>query len=274
MASRERCKSSGVIMTMNFDTAMAPIGEEAFKRDYLGKRPVHIEGAAGKFASIMTFEILNRLLQASTIWSTASLVLMLDKEAVPPEHYATIAIGRDGGQVLRPDPAKVKAFLRRGATLVANDIDQLTPELNGFCAELERALGGKVQANLYLSSKRKQGFRVHFDTHDVLAVHVEGEKVWHVFEGCADAPIAHNMFKSLPQSHHDEAKGGLWKEVRLKPGDVLYLPRGQYHYALAEDGGCIHIAFGVTYPIGMDVVQYLQQQILTEPLAAPQSAFG
>ena len=214
----------------------------------------------------MSWGILNRLLSASTIWSTASLILMMDKEPVPQPAYASVEPGRDGGQVLRPDPLKVKSWLRQGATLVANDIDQLTPELAAFCGALERALGGKVQANLYLSSRRKQGFRVHFDTHDVFAVHVEGEKVWHVFEGCADAPIAHEMFKSLPQSHHDEAKGALWKEVRLTPGDLLYLPRGQYHYALAEDGGCIHIAFGVTYPIGMDVIGQLFQRMVAEPV--------
>ena len=81
---------------------------------------------------------------------------------------------------------------------------------------MEDALGGKVQGNLYLSSKRKQGFRVHYDTHDVFAVHVMGEKTWFVFEGRADAPIAHPMFKGLPPEHHEQAKGKLWREVRLQ----------------------------------------------------------
>lgn len=52
----------------------------------------------------------------------------------------------------------------------------------------------------------------------------------------------------------------------MKPGDLLYLPRGQYHYALADDGGCIHIAFGVTYPIGIDVVGYLFDRLVADPL--------
>ena len=253
-------------MTTNFEDIMAPLGGDSFVKDYLGKKPLHLEGGAGKFAHLMNWQVLNALLGASTIWSAKSLVMVLDKETVPPSDYATVAPGRDGGQVLRPDPLKVKSFLQQGATLVANDIDQLTPELNGFCKVLENAVGGKVQANLYLSSKRKQGFKVHYDTHDVFAVHCEGEKVWHVFEGCADAPIAHDIFKSQPQSHHDQAKGELWKEVRLKPGDLLYLPRGQYHYALADDGGCIHIAFGVTYPIGLDVMSHIYEHMIVEPL--------
>ncbi|MCB1970312.1 MAG: hypothetical protein KDG54_07885 [Geminicoccaceae bacterium] len=252
---------------MTFDDIMAPLGGAAFMKEYLHKKPIHLEGGADKFANVMNWNILDRLLGANTIWSTASLLLMLDKEPVPAQAYSEVAFGRDGGQVLRPDPAKVKGYLRQGATLVANDIDQLTPELSSFCAELERMLGGKVQANLYLSSRRRQGFKVHYDTHDVFAVHVEGEKVWNVFEGREDAPIAHEMFKSQPQSYHEEKKGDLWREVRLKPGHLLYLPRGQYHYALADDGGCIHIAFGVTYPIGLDVVSAMYQQMIAEVLS-------
>jgi bifunctional lysine-specific demethylase and histidyl-hydroxylase MINA len=132
---------------------------------------------------------------------------------------------------------------------------------------METALGGKVQGNLYLSSKRKQGFQAHFDTHDVFAVHTMGEKTWMVFEGRADNPIAHPWFRSLGQEHHEKAKGNLWKEVRLKPGDLLYLPRGQYHYALADEGPCAHIAFGVTYPIGLDAMTYLFERMVHEPLA-------
>lgn len=254
-------------MLESFETIMAPLGAEAFLRDHLGQRPLHLEGAADKWAEVMSWPVLNRLLGMASIWSGESLPLVLDKEPVPVGAYAAPAVGRDGGQVMRPDPQKVQSFLKRGATLVANDIEQLTPELRAFAGAMEAALGGKVQGNLYLSSKRKQGFRVHYDTHDVFAVHTMGEKTWFVFEGRADAPIAHPVFKSQTAEHHEAAKGKLWREVRLKPGDLLYLPRGQYHYALADDGPCVHIAFGVTYPIGLDVISYLFERMIGEPLA-------
>ena len=254
-------------MLETFEEIMAPLGEEAFLRDYLGQRPLHLEGAPAKWGEVMSWPILNRLLGMASIWSNASMPLVIDKEPISVAAYAAPAVGRDGGQVMRPDPLKVQGFLKRGATLVANDIEQLTPELRAFAGAMEQALGGKVQGNLYLSSKRKQGFRVHFDTHDVFAVHVMGEKTWFVFEGRADAPIAHPLFQGLPAEHHEAAKGTLWREVRLRPGDLLYLPRGQYHYALADDGPCAHIAFGVTYPIGLDVMTYLFERIVAEPLA-------
>jgi ribosomal protein L16 Arg81 hydroxylase len=130
---------------------------------------------------------------------------------------------------------------------------------------MEEALGGKVQGNLYLSSRRRPGFAAHFDTHDVYAVHVEGTKTWYVYEGRADDPIAHPMFRSYGREHHERAKGELLMEVHMEPGDILYLPRGQYHDALADEGGAVHVAFGVTYPIGVDVLSYLYERMIAEP---------
>lgn len=251
---------------MNLDDILAPLGAEAFLRDYLGRQPLHLQGTPTKFQEVMSWDVLNRLLGMSTVWSAQSMVLVLDKEVIQPGAFCQPAPGRDGGTVLRPDGAKVKQLLARGATLVLNDIDQLTAELSAVARSLEEALGGKVQANLYMSSKRKQAFKAHFDYHDVFAMHVMGEKTWMVFEGVADHPIKHPMFENWTQEQHEAAKGAPWREVRLKPGDLLYLPRGQYHYALADDGACAHIAFGLTYPIGMDAVSYGFERMVAESI--------
>jgi len=249
----------------SFDAIMAPLGAERFFAEYEGQRPLHLKGAADKFAQVMTWAKLNDLLGQATIWSQHSLQLVLDKDPIPAARYCAPAIGRDGGQVLRPDPDKVKDFLRRGATLVANDIDHLSAGLTAFADAMEQALGGKAQGNLYLSSRRRQGFGAHFDTHDVYAVHVEGTKTWHVYEGRAKDPIAHPLFKTLGREHHEKAKGAKLMDVHMAPGDLLYLPRGQYHDALADEGGTAHIAFGVTYPIGMDVMSFLFDRVAALP---------
>lgn len=249
----------------SFDAIMQPLGAARFFAEYEGKKPLHLKGAADKFADVMTWAKLNDLLGQATIWSQHSLQLVLDKDPIAAARYCAPAIGRDGGQVLRPDPDKVKDFLRRGATLVANDIDHLSAGLTAFADAMEQALYGKVQGNLYLSSRRRQGFGAHFDTHDVYAVHVEGTKTWHVYEGRAKDPIAHPMFKTLGREHHEQAKGAKLMDVYMEPGDLLYLPRGQYHDALADEGGTVHIAFGITYPIGMDVMTFLFDRMAAEP---------
>ncbi|HEX5795673.1 MAG TPA: cupin domain-containing protein [Geminicoccaceae bacterium] len=249
----------------SFDDVLAPLGAERFFAAYEGRRPLHLKGAADKFAAVMSWSRLNDLLGMATIWSQASLQLVLENELIPPARYCAPAAGLGGGQVLRPDPDQVKRFLQQGATLVANDIDHLSAGLTAFAHALEQALGGKVQGNLYLSSRRRPGFAAHFDTHDVYAVHVEGTKTWHVYEGRAVDPIAHPSFRSFSREHHEKARGAKLMDVHMAPGDLLYLPRGQYHDALADEGGAVHVAFGITYPIGMDVMAMLYERVVALP---------
>ena len=73
---------------MNFDEIVAPLGAEAFTRDYLGRQPLHLQGPTDKFHGLMNWDVLNSLLGMTTIWSTVSLILVLDKESLPKESYA------------------------------------------------------------------------------------------------------------------------------------------------------------------------------------------
>ena len=102
----------------SFDEIMAPLGLERFLAEYEGKKPLHLKGQPGKFAEVMNWGKLGDLLSQATIWSQASLQLVLDKQPVPATSYCASAPGRDGGQVMRPDPDKVQEYLRRGATLM------------------------------------------------------------------------------------------------------------------------------------------------------------
>ena len=43
---------------------------------------------------------------------------------------------------------------------------------------------------------------------------------------------------------------------------MLYLPRGQFHDALASKNGAIHIAFGITYLKPIDIFQYYYEQLI------------
>ena len=60
--------------------------------------------------------------------------------------------------------------------------------------------------------------------------------------------------------------GAVSREVVMKPGDVLYIPRGRYHDALASSNGTIHIAFGVTVPKPLDVLPLIWEAAIASPL--------
>lgn len=257
----------GIPMSIaSFADLLAPFDVEVFFRDYYGKQPLLIRGGAEKFRNVMSWPILEGLVNRTSIWSSTSLKLVLDTKALPASSYCVQAVGRDGATLMQPSAPLVNDWLGKGASLVLNDIDALTPELAAVARVLENTLDTKVQANLYCSWKAHKAFLSHMDTHDVFAVHVEGRKQWLVYEGRAEQPINHPAFKGVAQEVIDKAKGKVLMDIVMEPGDLLYIPRGQYHDALAESGGTVHIAFGSTSVIGLDIVTALIDAAVHDPL--------
>lgn len=250
----------------SLEALLAPMSPAEFLADYRGKKPLHIKGAADKFADVMSWEALTGLINQSSIWSSVSMHLVLDGKRIDPKDYCATAISRDKTNVLMPDLELVGRWLRRGASLILDDIDQLTPDMRTAAKVLEDAFGAKVQANLYCSWKAHPAFGSHFDNHDVFAVHVAGTKTWRIFQRHFRDPIPHASFRIPDKDFHERHKGKLSMEVTLNPGDLLYIPRGWYHDALAKSEATIHVAFGVTCPIGVDLFNLLFEHAVKDPL--------
>lgn len=249
-------------MTLTLADLLAPVTPEQFFAEFHDRKPLHVRGNPAKFAPVLSWRQINRLLDMTHIWSGHSLQVVMDGVPVPPEQYCSRATGRDNAPVLQPEAGRVRDWVQRGASVVMNDVDSLTPGLAAVSAALEGAGLGKAQGNVYISWQSHKAFPAHFDTHEVWAVQVEGEKTWNLWEGRADWPIAHPVFRNQPQPHHEQAKGRLRERVLLKPGDLLYLPRGWYHDALAEAPASVHVAYGVHAPLGMDLLNILLERAL------------
>lgn len=246
-----------------FADILAPIGEDEFFAEYFDRQPLHIPGDPDKFADVMNWGTLNSLLNMTAVWGPQSMTLVQDRETIPAPRYCREAIDREGRSALQPDAAQVMAFLQQGASLVANDIDTMTAEMRAVADALEAATTSKVQSNLYCSWKQRQAFTSHFDTHDVFAFHTEGEKTWRIYETRMPHPIRHPAF-TYSEAEHERQRGDVLMEVRLTPGDLLYIPRGWYHDALASSEASLHITFGITGLVGLDVVSALYDAALHE----------
>jgi ribosomal protein L16 Arg81 hydroxylase len=250
-------------MTMTLAQLLAPMSVEQFFAEYHDRQPLHLKGDAGKFASVLSWRQINRLMDMTHAWTGRSLMVVLDGKSIPPEQYCARAIGRDEAeQVLQPVAERVREWVAKGASIVLNDVDSLTPGLASVSSAIEGAGLGKAQANVYISWQSHKAFPAHYDTHDVWAVQVEGEKTWNIWEGRAEWPISHPVFRSQTQEHHEQAKGKLRAKVLLKAGDLLYLPRGWYHDALAEAPASVHVAFGAHAPISIDLMTILGERVL------------
>jgi hypothetical protein len=257
----------------SFADLIAPLPEDEFFSSIVGKRPVHIPGSPDKFAFAMSWDLMNAILDQNAIWTTHTLQLVLDKGVLRPELYAYDGLARDGNRTPLVDFDKVRALIRQGASVVLNEIETLTPGMKRISEILGRRPGGKVQGNLYCSWQKHQAFDVHFDTHDVFAMQVSGEKVWRIYQRHFKDPINHPAFKMRDPAFHHANKGALLTEFTMRPGDLVYIPRGFYHEAMAESDATVHMSFSVVPMIGLDVMTMLFEQSVLDDIfrqAVPQ----
>jgi ribosomal protein L16 Arg81 hydroxylase len=109
-----------------------------------------------------------------------------------------------------------------------------------------------------------QAFQTHFDLHDVFAVQAEGEKTWRIYESRADAPVNPVPPGEEWEKWLTESRGKLLFEAHMRPGDILYLPRGQYHDALTGDAASLHVTFGVAPATGLALFKLLEGALTRE----------
>lgn len=241
-----------------------PMRVEDFFGTYHGKMPLHIPAhPSAPKAALLDWPQFNRLLDQTSIWTAQSLKLVKNTNPIPATDYCR-TVRDQSGEHLRPDPAKVSLHLAEGASLIAGDVQTLTPEIARLTAVLGRAFSASVQANIYCSFKGVQAFGTHFDLTDVIAVQTQGQKLWRIYGARADNPISMPMEGEGIRDYFMQNRGPLIAEVMMKPGDILYLPRGTYHDALAQDGASLHVTFALAALHGRILFGLLEQAAMQD----------
>lgn len=250
---------------LSLNELLAPITLDQFRADYEGRKPLHIPAGddAGKRA-LLDWAGFNRLLSQTALWNATNLKLVHNGEPIPPEQYC-IEARSQSGVTLQPSPAKVETLMAMGASVIAGDVQSLTPEIRALSETLGREWAALVGANIYCSFGGVQAFGTHFDLHDVFAIQVEGEKTWNLYANRADAPVDFPGDGPEVRRWLTQSRGPLMQAVRMRPGDVLYLPRGWYHDALATEGASLHVTFSITPLYGRILFRLLESAAMQDP---------
>ncbi len=244
---------------VTFARLLSPVTPCEFVTDIFRHQPLHVPGNPAKVRDICSWQAFKCLLDMTALWTGNTLRMVLERQTIAPEEYCTRTLGRDEQMVLRPDPAKVQDWLARGATIVTDLVETLSPGIRCAADALEMALGSEVTCNAYCSQSGHQAFPSHFDSMEVFAMQISGTKAWRIYEGSFAHPVERpgQNYASFDQAHHDREKGAVAMEITLKPGDLLYIPKGRYHDALATDGPSLHLSFGLTEATGLDYLRWV-----------------
>lgn len=253
---------------LTFKEILAPMEAEVFLRDYYRRRPVHIPGSEDRFREVFSWDALNRLLELSPLWTDGSFRLTHSGRLFQPEEYCYSGIDRENKKAMKPDIRQVKTLLRQGATVSLSFVDGLDPRLRSVSQTFEVVLGAEICGTAFASWDRTMGYSSHFDTQNVFAMQIDGAKTWRIYEGrmLNAAHVSGADSAEMSQEHHEQAKGRAMMEVTLTPGDLLYLPHGQYHDATAESGASLHISFGAAHLITRDFLSLLMKDVTKDPL--------
>jgi ribosomal protein L16 Arg81 hydroxylase len=250
---------------MEFSDLIAPLSVERFMADFYQRRPLHIPAPSpGNSKAVLGWQRMNELLAIRSHWSEANLKLIMNSRPIFPELYLDEFETADG-RIRRAVAAKVDVFLSMGASLVANSVDEVSPEVRAINAGLADHFSARAGANVYCSFQGVQAFGSHCDLHEVFAIQCEGEKSWNIYENRAAAPV--ELLKGDgAQAMIDAAKGRVMMRARMRPGDLLYIPRGYYHDAVASNDASLHLTFSVAPLTGRAIFRLLEDKAVESKL--------
>ncbi|XP_044297279.1 ribosomal oxygenase 2 isoform X1 [Varanus komodoensis] len=123
----------------------------------------------------------------------------------------------------------MKDFDQKKATIQFHQPQRFKDELWRIQEKLECYFGSLVGSNIYITPPGSQGLPPHYDDVEVFILQLEGEKHWRLYQ-----PTVH-----LAQEYNAEPEekiGTPTHDFLLKPGDLLYFPRGTIHQADTPPG--------------------------------------
>lgn len=220
---------------------IAPLGFDDFFREHWERKPLHLSrGDVHYYDRVLTNAELDGIISSADLRYPA-IQLAKNGSYLAAEAYTRNVRHGTESFVGVPDLQQVQSEYRSGATVVLPALQRTWPPLRQLCAALEDQFSHPVHANAYLTPGDSPGFTPHYDTHEVLVLQIAGSKCWRVFP--PPRPLPHRSQTFTPVGY---ALPPPLLELELKPGDLLYLPRGYVHAAHTSHGHAAHVTIGIT----------------------------
>lgn len=225
----------------DFARVIAPLTPEAFMADYYERRHLVVHRQdPGYFRDLLTVADIDAVL-TGTMLPESEMNMVNTGRPIPAERYTTAA-----GHV---DPVRAAQEFAAGGTIILPALQRRLPALAAYCRALETVFSCDLQTNIYFTPDNAQGFRTHYDSHDVIVLQVHGSKTWKIYESELELPLRSQAFK--PEGF---VAGKVIDEFVLQAGDMAYVPRGVVHDAIATTEMSLHITTGLLNHCWVDLL--------------------
>jgi ribosomal protein L16 Arg81 hydroxylase len=223
---------------------LQPYSVDDFLSENWTKRAIAVPAEhSDKFKHLFSWEQLNHLLNYHQLEPR----FVLNDNPLPP-----------------CDPQEWVTRCQQGASLVVSQLQHRVPALANLVWAIQQEMGHKaIHTNVYCSWPSKQGFKIHYDSHEVFVLQIDGKKEWFVFEDTVKHP-----YREEKSEYHTPPDSEPYLHTVLEPGDLLYIPRGHWHYAIACEQPSLHVTMGIRCFNGRDILEnvtkFLQDHVSNE----------
>ncbi|OCQ90714.1 hypothetical protein BCD67_03065 [Oscillatoriales cyanobacterium USR001] len=232
--------------TKIMDRLLNSYDSHKFFEEYWTEKALLISGNGRRnFSDLFSWSKLNYLLNFTDL-DDSDIHLIVGGKLKPVKEFKT-------NEVLAQ--IRVMQLLQKGATLRLNSIHTRVPEIAEFVSELGYEIGyNRINVNMYCSWPNQVGSTSHYDPRDVFILQIEGSKKWNIFQPTIKYPIAQESALDTPPKDP-------YLTCTLEPGDVLYIPRGHWHYPIGTDRESVHLTIGIKVAAGIDLMEWLLNEL-------------
>ena len=237
-----------------FSEIIAPVSEAVFFADsYERGHRVVARGDAGYYAGLLDLDTVMQYIETMPIGADSITMVKFGCDQQSSDYLGPDRIA---------DPRRVLAMFQDGWTISLNRMQNHLPALASLCHAVSAQFSARFQTNLYLTPPGAQGFKPHWDTHDVFVLQVHGAKAWSIYDTKIALPLVGQGFNQQQQD-----PGPISDEFVLRQGDTLYCPRGLMHAAHSDADTSLHITFGL---MGKTWAELMLEAVASAALANPE----
>lgn len=171
---------------------------------------------------------------------------------------------RDESSSIDTNPSDAKKLFKNGMGLLFNEAHRLSPLLQTWLSKIQLDLGISAQTYsrcLIYATPDGKGTAPHFDQNINFVLQIHGTKIWrlaanehvinpltrHSMGAMPDDELASYLNEALPETMPTSAQ-----TIELKPGSMLFVPRGYWHSTEAQ-GEALALNFTFTAPTWIDL---------------------